>query len=125
MKHLTRDHTYTLSMTLENHYSKYDLTRWHKVDKSIISFEIKNNCEKRDGTFRYEVTEWKRLIYNRNKRSKSIINKQVKRIIVWLLRKKLIHEQISAKLKLMWIISISYQTIYMYIWKNNGKKEKI
>lgn len=125
MKHLTRDQRYTISMMLENHYSKSDIAKVLKVDKSTITREIKRNCDKRDGTYRYELAERKSFERKRNKRRKSVINKQVKRIIKRLLRKKLSPEQISGRLKLLGFISISHETIYQYIWRNKRNKGKL
>jgi len=92
-------------------------------DKSVISREIKRNCDKRDNTYRADLATKK---YNNRQRDKPKAIKftiDIKKNIETLLREDLSPEQINGVMKKDGMPTVSTERIYQHIWadkKSNG-----
>ena len=49
MKHLTLEQRYTISVMKEQNYKQKDIALAIEKDKSVVSRELKRNCDKRSG----------------------------------------------------------------------------
>ncbi|WP_091093584.1 helix-turn-helix domain-containing protein [Flavobacterium gillisiae] len=51
MSHLTSDQRYTISVLLERNFSKSEIALFIKKDKSVLTRELKRNCDLRSGKY--------------------------------------------------------------------------
>jgi len=123
MSHLTHEQRYTISCMLKQNYSQTAIGLAIGRDKSVISREIKRNCDKRDNTYRADLATKK---YNNRQRDKPKAIKftiDIKKNIETLLREDLSPEQINGVMKKDGMPTVSTERIYQHIWadkKSNG-----
>jgi len=121
MSHLTKEQRYTISVMIENRYSQKQIAEAIGKNKSVISRELKRNCDMRSGKYNFDLAQRK---YEKRKQEKS--NSQtftpvIKQTIDELISLDLSPEQIVGRLKLEGKPTVSHERIYQYLW--NDKKE--
>lgn len=93
--------------------------------RSTIGREVRRNSAKYDGAYRYikaqERTNGRR---SRSRRNEHFGPKEWK-LVERLLAEYLSPEQISARLKLEGVLSISHETIYKHIWRNKKRGREL
>ncbi|MBG6062308.1 Helix-turn-helix domain-containing protein [Flavobacterium micromati] len=55
MSHLTSEQRYTISVLLEQNFSKSQIALLIKKDKSVVTRELKRNCNLRSGKYDYAL----------------------------------------------------------------------
>jgi len=127
MSHLTKEQRYTIGAMIAKNYSQKQIAEAIGKDKSLISRELKRNCDKRSGTYSDDLAQRK---YEKRKQEKTK-NKRftdvVKQSIDDLLSKDLSPEQIAGRLKLEGKPTVSHERIYQYVWadkKSDGQLYK-
>lgn len=114
---LTSDERHTLAALRQRHYSQAEIARVLGRHPSTISRELRRN-RREDGWYRaYTAGERTRARRSRSRRNRQFTDEQ------WLLVVACLHrlwspEQISGRLALLGLLSISHETIYRYVWKD-------
>ena len=94
-------------------------------DKSVISRELKRNCDKRSGQYRAELAQRK---YERRmkEKPKSIkFTKEICLVVETMLKEDYSPEQITGRCKLKGIKCVSCERIYQYIWEDKKRGGKL
>ncbi len=92
-------------------------------DKSVISKEIKRNCDKRNGRYNPDLAHRKYINRLKNKPKKKSFDEKVKQYVIYWLKNDYSPEQIVGRAKLKGENYVSHETIYRIIWedkKNSG-----
>jgi len=114
-KHLAVEQRYLIQIDLKSGLSISNIAKRLGVDPSTINREIKRNSGKRG----YRVKQAQSKANSRVLKPKSTkLTSEVSLYINKMLENKWSPEQISGRLKKEQKISISYETIYQYIWKD-------
>lgn len=116
MKHLTKEQRYTISVMKSQNYSQTEIAKAIERDKSVISRELKRNCDKRSGEYRYDLAQRKYEARMKEKPKKQYFTDQIKAETETLLKKDYSPEQIVGRLKLEGKPTVSHERIYQHVW---------
>ena len=127
MGQLTREQRYTIQVLLEEGFKPSAIAIKINRDKSVISREIKRNCDQRSGKYKAELAEKKCANRHKIKRKKIRFTPEIKRYTEQYLQEDYSPEQIVGVAKLERRECVSHETIYKHIWddkKQNGELYK-
>ena len=122
-KQLTLGLRYQIFAYKQENYSISKIARVLDFNKSTISREIKRNSS--EGYYSPEYAEIQATSRDINKRTNKKLNNKIKLLIGKKLRENWSPEQIAGRLKKDKIITISHETIYRYIYKNQSNGGKL
>lgn len=122
MSHLTREQRYTISVLLEQNFSKSQIALLIKKDKSVLTRELKRNCDLRSGKYYYDLAQRKYERRQRDKPKRTDLTTKIKETIKEYLHQELSPEQIVGICSKQGVPCVSTESIYQYIWKD--KKEQ-
>src|SRR5690625_5553114 len=60
MAHLTQEQRYTISVMIKQNHPQAEIARTIGKCKSVVCRELKRNCDKRNGEYRYDLAQRKR-----------------------------------------------------------------
>lgn len=121
MSHITAEQRYTISVMHKKNHSQKEIAEAIGRDKSIVSRELKRNCDKRSGEYKADLAQKK---YRQRLESKPKIiklNEAVKAYISEKLALKYSPEQMVGFAKKEGIDCVSCERIYQYIWVDKRK----
>lgn len=118
MKHLTVEQRYTISVMIQQGYKQKEIAKAIEKDKSVISREIKRNCDKRIGEYRHDLAQRKCEQRHHSKSKKLRFTEQIKTYVDTLLKQYYSPEQIYGRAKLDNIDCVSPERIYQYVWQD-------
>lgn len=121
MKHLTKEQRYTICVMKQQGFSQNDIALTIGKDKSVVSRELKRNCDKRNKKYDADLAQRKYEQRQRDKPKHIRFTKEVKQHVDELLNKDYSPEQIAGRSKIEKIPCVSIERIYQYVWKD--KKE--
>tara|TARA_B100001248_G_C27358266_1_gene444992 strand:+ start:204 stop:1184 length:981 start_codon:yes stop_codon:yes gene_type:complete len=121
MKHLTKEQRYAISVMRTKNYSLKEIAEDIGKDKSVISRELKRNCDKRTGEYRSDLAQRKYETRMRNKPKKRYFTEEIKAVVEELLAKDHSPEQIANRLKKEGRPTVSHERIYQHIWEDKKK----
>lgn len=124
MSHLTLEQRYIIFEMKDSHSLK-EIGEKIGKDKSVISRELKRNCDKRSGTYRAELAHKKYTIFLAQKAKKTFFTFDIKKHIDEKLEKKYSPEQIVGEAKEKNIACVSIERIYQYIWEDKKRGGKL
>ena len=90
-------------------------------DKSVVSRELRRNCDKRNEEYKADLAQRKYEKRQKDKKKHIYFTEEVKQHVNERLRKDLSPEQIAGRAKLEGRECVSTERIYQYVWKD--KKE--
>lgn len=122
MSHLTVEQRYAISVMLQNGKSKTEIAKILGKHKSIITREIKRNCDQRNGKYDYDLADRKCNKRHAEKNKKIAFTPEIKLYVEDLLGKKYSPEQIVGTAKKMSIPCVSHERIYQHIWEDKKRK---
>ena len=122
-KQLTLGLRYQIFAYKQENYSISKIARVLDFNKSTISRELKRNSS--EGYYSPEYAEIQATSRDINKRTNKKLNNKIKLLIGKKLRENWSPEQIAGRLKKDKIITISHETIYRYIYKNQSNGGKL
>ena len=122
MSHLTSEQRYTIGVLLEQNYKKSAIAVFINRDKSVITRELKRNCDLRNGKYNSELAQRKYAKRQTEKPKKVRLTTEIKTTIRNYLLEDLSPEQIVGICQKKGIDCVSTERIYQYIWKD--KKDK-
>lgn len=115
MGHLTSGQRYTIDVMLRSGFKQNLIAKAIQKDKSVISREIKRNCDKRSEEYRHELATRKYGERKVKKPKKIKLTKEVKRYIESKLELRWSPEQISSTSSEFGDAMVSHERIYQYI----------
>ena len=125
MGHLTLEQRYTISCMLKENYSQSDIAEAIGKHKSVVSREIKRNCDKRNGTYNHHLAQRKYEKRLKEKPKKIRFTSDKKQLIDKLLEEKYSPKQISGYCKRNGIDMVSHEKIYLYVWQDKKQGGKL
>ena len=121
MSHLTREQRYTISVLLEQNFSKSQIALFIKKDKSVLTRELQRNCDLRSGKYDADLAQRKYEKRQKAKPKRTDFTAEIKRTIKEYLHQELSPEQIVGICLKKGLDCVSKESIYRHIWKD--KKE--
>lgn len=124
MKHLTFEQRYTISVMKKQGCKQKEIALTIGKDKSVVSRELKRNCDKRSNKYDADLAHRKYQQRQKDKPKHIRFTDDVKQLVDDLLNKDYSPEQIAGRTKLEGISCVSTERIYQYVWKDkkNGGK---
>jgi IS30 family transposase len=96
-------------------------------DKSVLSRELKRNCDRQTGMYNPELAEYNYQNRLRNKPKFIYFTEDIKQMVISYLNDDYSPEQIVGRAKLEGKKCVSHETIYQFVWndkKAGGKLHK-
>ena len=121
MKHLTVEQRYTIWAMIQQECKQKDIALAISKDKSVVSRELRRNCDKRNEEYKADLAQRKYEKRQKDKKKHIYFTEEVKQHVNERLRKDLSPEQIAGRAKLEGRECVSTERIYQYVWKD--KKE--
>ena len=87
-------------------------------DKSVISRELKRNCDKRDGSYRSDLAQKKCNARHKEKAKKIYFTYEIERYIIEGIQKFYSPEQIVGNAKKIKMPFVSIERVYQFVWAN-------
>jgi len=115
MSHVTSKQRYTIEMMLKQGYRQVDIAKAIGKCKSVISREIRRNCDKRNGEYRCELADRKASERHRQKPKHIRFTPKVRKYVEQQLTKDWSPEQISNRECKLDIDLVSPERIYQHI----------
>lgn len=124
-KHLTKEQRYTISVMYQQDHSQTAIAKIIGKDKSVVSRELKRNCDKRSGEYNDDLAHRKYCKRLREKPKRKLLSADVIVYIKEKLEDKLSPEQIAGRAKIDGVQCVSHETIYCFIWNDKKKGGKL
>ena len=121
MAHLSEAQRYTISQMIQQGKSLSEIAKVIGKDKSVVSRELRRNCDKRNGTYDYRLAQRK---YEKRMKEKPKFRRFTEEIRIFvdvMLREELSPEQIVGRCRLLGFPMVSHETIYQHIWKDKRR----
>jgi IS30 family transposase len=121
MSHLTQEQRYAIEILHKEKYSQTEIANRIGKDKSVISRELKRNCDKRNGKYRASLAQ-RRCEKRHSDKTKIIyFTKEIRDYVDYWIKEDYSPEQIVGTARKSGDNCVSHERIYQYIWKD--KKE--
>lgn len=121
MSHLTFEQRYTISVMLSQGMSQCVIARTIDRNPSVVSREIKRNCDGRSGKYSADLAHRKCLSRHEQKPKYRLLDDQMRQQIIDLLEEKYSPEQIVGTMKRKGLKCVSHEWIYRMIWKDKKR----
>ena len=122
MAHLTLEQRYAIQYLRNEGLTQSAIAEKIGKDKSVISREIRRNCDMRNGAYRAGLAHRKYQERLEQKPKSHKFTEQIKETIHRLLEEGFSSEQIVGRCKLEGRPYVSYECIYQYIWEDKMRK---
>ena len=97
-------------------HSQIDIAKAIDKDKSVISRELRRNCDQRNGTYKHELAQRKYEQRQKNKPKCRRFSTEVQLFVDKYIKLDFSPEQVAGRAKLDGVICVSPERIYQYIW---------
>lgn len=121
MSHLTQEQRYTISSMLDAGFGRPSICIVIGKDKSVLSRELKRNCDLRSQKYSYGLAQRKCEKRKKEKPKKVYFTESIKLYVDSLLVRKYSPEQIVGKALKDNVACVSVERIYQYIWEDKRK----
>lgn len=121
MAHLTLAQRYTIECMHKKGYKQKDISEAINKDKSVVSRELKRNCDLRNNAYRSSLAQQKYTKRQKEKPRKRYFTAEIKAYIDDKLYKKFSPEQIVGTAKKNSVAMVSCERIYQYIWEDKKR----
>lgn len=118
MSHITESQRYTISCMLKQGYKQSEIAKAINKDKSVISRELKRNCDIRSGSYSDDLAQRKYKQRQKSKNKCIRFTPQMQEQIELLLREDYSPEQVVGTLKKQGKQVVSVERIYQHIWED-------
>jgi len=125
MKHLTKEQRYTISVMKKQNYKQIEIALAIEKDKSVVSRELKRNCDKRSGIYNNDLAQRKYDQRQKDKPKHIKFTSELESFFESLLNKDYSPEQISGRAKLEGIACVSHERLYQHIWQDKKQGGKL
>ena len=117
MAHLTVSQRYTIETVFKLGHSITEIAKIIGKHKSVVSRELKRNCDKRSGSYDHDLAHRKYQKRQKEKPKKKHFTPLIQQETETLLRADYSPEQIVGTLKKQGRDTVSIERIYQHIWK--------
>ncbi len=118
MSHLTLGQRYTIESMIQQGYKQIDIAKCIGKDKSVVSRELKRNCDARNGVYRSDLAERKYQHRLTGKPKHIVFDGRMQEEVNLLLREDYSPEQVCGSLRAQGKPCVSHERIYQHIWKD-------
>ncbi len=118
MKHLTVEERYTIWAMMQQGLKQKEIALAIGKDKSVVSHELKRNCDNRNREYRADLAQRKYESRQKNKHKRIRFTEEVKQYVEECLAKDYSPEQIRGRAVVEGRECVSHERIYQYVWKN-------
>ena len=118
MKHLTVEERYEIWAMMQQGLQQKEIALAIGKDKSVVSRELKRNCDNRNREYRADLAQRKYESRQKNKPKHIRFTEEVKQYVEECLAKDFSPEQISGRAAVEDKKCVSHERIYQYVWKN-------
>lgn len=122
MSHLTVEQRYTIEVMSARTYPITDIAKAISKHKSVVSREIKRNCDKRSGKYAHQLAQRKYEQRLTQKPKKVYFTASIRELVADKLKDKLSPEQIVGTCKKQGLPCVSVERIYQHVWEDKKKK---
>lgn len=121
MSHITVKQRYTIERMLQQGYKQSEIAQCIGKHKSVVSRELKRNCDKRSGKYFSDLAQRKYNHRNKTKPKRIVFDDEMKQKIDALLKVDYSPEQVCGSLREQGKQCVSHECIYQYIWEDKNK----
>ena len=125
MAHLTLELRYAIQYLRSEGLTQSAIAEKIGKDKSVISREIRRNCDMRNGAYRADLAHRKYQERLEQKPKPHKFTEQIKETIPRLLEEDFSPEQIVGRCKLEGKPCVSREQIYQYVWEDKRHEGKL
>ena len=125
MSHLTEAQRYTICGMLQAGQSRKSICETIGKDKSVLSRELRRNCDQRSGKYSHQLAQRKYQVRQDEKPKRVYFTAQIREFVDSYLGQKYSPEQIVGKAKKEGMKCVSVERIYQYIWKDKRKNGRL
>ena len=118
---ITSEERYTLSALRQQGLNQSEIARAMERHRSSISRELHRNHSAWDGGYRPFVASHRTRARRSRSRGNQRFTREDFRLVESLLRERWSPEQISGRLRREGRLSISHETLYLYIWNDKAR----
>lgn len=122
MGHLTLEQRYTIEVMKEAGHKQCKIAETIGRHKSVISREIRRNCDERSGKYKASLAQRKYKDRLRSKPKQKRFTNEVKNYVEEKLSDQYSPEQIVGEAKLKGVDCVSTERIYQHVWEDKKKK---
>ena len=115
MKHLTVSQRFTIENMLKAGYKQSEIALAIGKDKSVVSREIKRNCDQRSSSYSHDLAQSKYHKKQKEKPKRVRFTSEVKTGVNALLHQDYSSEQVVGTLKKQGKDTVSVEAIYQYV----------
>jgi len=115
---ITPEERYTLAVLRKQRYSDAEIARLTGRHRSTIGREFRRNFTRHDGAYRPSKAQEHANARRWTPRRNSRFGASEWALVDRLLRDKFSPEQVSGWLKLLGVLNISHETIYVHVWRD-------
>lgn len=121
MSHLTLEQRYTIDRMIQKGYKQVEIARCIGKDKSVVSRELKRNCDLRSGKYNSELAQRKCEQRHKKKPKNRRFTKAMQERVETLIKEDFSPEQVHGWLISQGIDCVSHERIYQHIWQEKKK----
>ena len=122
MSQITYEQRYTISVMLNQGFSKSKIGVFLEKDRSVIGREIMRNKDERSGKYRYELAEKKCRLRHKQKAKNEKFTPGIRLHVESLLKDDFSPEQIVGVSKKQGVACVSHELIYQHVWRDKKHK---
>lgn len=121
MKHITVEQRYTISVMKKQGHNQKEIALAIEKDKSVVSRELKRNCDMRSGKYDFDLAQRKYQQRQKEKPKHISFTYEIRQHVDKFLEQDYSPEQIAGRAELEGLPCVSHERIYQHVWQN--KKE--
>lgn len=125
MSHITNAQRYTIASLLKKGCTQTLIANTIGLHKSVVSREIKRNCDQRSGIYNDDLAQRKYAQRQKEKPKKKHFTKEVEEYVTEWLGKFYSPEQIVGQANKESVDCVSPESIYQYIWNDKRRGGKL
>lgn len=102
-------------------HSQKEIARAIEKDKSVVSRELRRNCDLRNGVYKHELAQRKHEHRQKNKPKRRRFSTEVQAFVDRHIELDFSPEQVSGRAKQDGVVCVSPERIYQYIWTDKKR----
>jgi len=118
MGHLTTEQRYTIAAMQKAGYRQSAIASAINKDKSVVSRELRRNCDARSGEYRADLAQRKYELRQKQKPKHQRFTVEIQEYVEAKLSEQYSPEQIVGAAKLAGKACVSHERIYQHIWED-------
>lgn len=121
MSHLTQEQRYTICVLKKEGNTQKEIAEKTGVDKSVISRELRRNCDLRNGEYKAKLAQSKYEKRQKEKPKRLYFTQKMRIYVESKIRQEYSPEQIVGECKRLGIACVSIERLYQHIWEDKAR----